>query len=74
MKHGRGKFSYYQQGECYDGEWQHGERHGRGTYHYSLGTKYEGYWERGLKWGRGTVEFSSGTRYDGMFASDKATG
>ena len=35
--HGKGQMFYADSGDAYDGDWQHGKKHGLGCQHYASG-------------------------------------
>eukprot|EP00759_Apiculatamorpha_spiralis_P021282 PhF_6_TR26206/c0_g1_i1/m.37331 len=55
----------------YDGEFQNGLRHGRGTFQYQDGSKYEGQWDNNQKEGEGRFTHPNGTVYFGKFEKGK---
>ena len=79
VKHGFGKL-VYRPGtlveESYEGEFDRGQRHGRGTYRYqpSTGMVYEGSWHRGLRHGKGTLRWPTGQFYRGDFCQERQAG
>ena len=46
----------FQLRERYVGEWEAGERHGYGTFHYASGSRYVGEWRRNQKEASGDEE------------------
>ncbi len=49
-------------GDEYEGEWENGKKHGKGTYKYCNGRVYEGSFKNGKKHGFGTYTFSDGSK------------
>ena len=64
----------YSNGERYSGEWQYGQRHGRGTYTYADGGSYSGDWERDKIQGEGTAKYSDNNVYSGSWTNGKIHG
>jgi hypothetical protein len=63
----------------YDGDWENGKPHGRGTMVYKQDdkrnrVKYEGQWKNGLRHGKGKLTWKSGETYDGDWKDDKREG
>lgn len=58
----------------YEGEYDHGQKHGLGCYSYSNGSVYRGNWLQGQKHGAGTITYSNGDKFAGMFFEDKKHG
>ncbi len=53
-------------GDEYDGEWNFGERDGKGTYTYRDGGSWSGIWKDGKPWtGHGKLRFQNGDVYEG---------
>jgi len=63
---GKGK-TEYKDGSAYDGHFQTGRRHGKGTYTNPMGyiTQYTGDWAYDTREGQGEFTFSNGDRYVG---------
>lgn len=61
-------------GSQYEGEFQNGQRHGRGTYQFSSGAQYGGDWKKGAKHGKGKFDYPDGSWYCGDFRDNKRQG
>ena len=61
-------------GQKYIGEFQNGERTGKGSYIYPHGLKYEGDFVNGRYNGQGTLSQPDGSKYVGTFLNDVANG
>lgn len=55
-------------GSRYDGEFERGQSHGRGTVVRASGTIYQGEWNDDKEHGHGTVVYRDGNRYEGNWA------
>ncbi len=64
----------YANGSAYEGEWQNGKEHGKGTYTYPDGSVYEGEWQNGKEHGQGTCTYASGSAYEGEWQNGKKHG
>ena len=51
----------------YDGQWQNGRKHGKGSYTWRDGEKYEGQWKGDQRNGEGNVTRVDGTREKGRW-------
>jgi len=58
----------------YEGEWQNGEKHGKGTFYYKNGNKFEGIFVNGLRNGHGVFYYANGDKYEGDWKFDKKNG
>ena len=68
-------------GDKYDGQWRHGEKHGFGTHVWgdfadngavgSTGERYAGQWSYGKKHGLGTYTWSDGDVFEGQWEHGK---
>jgi hypothetical protein len=58
----------------YIGNWNRGNKHGKGTYFFPNGDRYEGKWKRGKQHGEGTYFFSEGDKYVGNWKDGKKHG
>ncbi|EGR33581.1 protein kinase domain protein [Ichthyophthirius multifiliis] len=58
----------------YIGQWQNGNRHGRGKQLWVDGSIYEGYWKENMAQGKGRLIHSYGDAYIGQWSYDKANG
>lgn len=77
--HGRGTLTR-ENGDCYDGEWEAGKRHGQGiatgtiwTY-TTLAFRYVGSFANDQFHGQGTLTYNDGSGYVGPFVNDKRHG
>jgi len=52
----------YPGGHKFEGEWNDGEQHGRGTFTWSDGRKYTGMFKNGKPYGKGTYTYIDGTK------------
>lgn len=50
---GRGRFTWADDGDVYEGEFKADKREGRGKFTFASGNVYEGEWKAGKKEGRG---------------------
>jgi hypothetical protein len=57
----------------YEGEYQNGDRHGKGVMNYVNGSKYEGDWIVN-RHGYGVMKFSDGATYEGDYVNGSAHG
>jgi hypothetical protein len=80
LPHGKGILTYPSQ-HVYDGEFQEGRSHGKGTSYGTITTgarkgpfKYEGFWLEDMMAGRGKFTFPNGDVYDGDWSKDKPNG
>lgn len=55
----------YADGSTYSGQWQDGNRHGRGVFCWPNGDRYEGEWVNGAQHGQGTLATPDGSVYFG---------
>jgi hypothetical protein len=67
------KTEHYDNGS-YDGEFRHGQKHGRGKYTWNDGNSYDGEWKNGKRNGQGVLTFEDGTHYIGEFRNDARHG
>lgn len=81
VPHGRGKYTWTTSKrmsvryKCYyEGEYDHGERHGLGEYYYPNGSVYRGSWHRGHKHGAGSITYTNADRFSGWFLDDQKHG
>lgn len=51
----------------YVGQWENGEKQGRGVMTYPDGSKYDGEWKSGERHGKGALNMANGDRYVGTF-------
>lgn len=66
-RHGRGIMVWPDGKWHYDGEWNHDNRHGRGTMHFTNDQHYDGEWKDDSFHGRGTYTYGDGSRYEGQW-------
>ncbi|KAI3365588.1 hypothetical protein L3Q82_010663 [Scortum barcoo] len=80
VQHGRGTHvwilertdgSQYSQNNKYTGDFEQGQRHGQGTFHYAGGAIYEGEWRNNKKHGKGKFTFKDGHIFEGDFVNDQ---
>ncbi|XP_072312823.1 radial spoke head 10 homolog B-like [Eucyclogobius newberryi] len=80
VEHGHGKQTWillrevgsrYSQSNQYIGNFQHGQRHGQGTFYYADGAVYEGEWRNNRKHGKGKFTFKNGKVFQGEFVDDQ---
>mmetsp|Transcript_19640 Transcript_19640/g.36181 ORF Transcript_19640/g.36181 Transcript_19640/m.36181 type:complete len:737 (+) Transcript_19640:5078-7288(+) len=62
---------YYENGDSYKGNWVNGEKHGQGSYFYSL-TKstFTGDWDKNMKHGSGALTLANGDTVEGSWVKD----
>jgi hypothetical protein len=70
--HGKGARVYWN-GEKYDEEWEHGEKHGKGVQTWG-GNTYEAEFVRGEMDGKGVITFANGDKYEGGWENGKEHG
>jgi len=58
----------------YEGDWQKGQKHGKGAYIGFSGNKYEGEFKNDLRDGVGQWQMADGTLYKGLWKEDAFTG
>lgn len=75
-RHGHGVFIDPTVPCLYEGEWEHGLRHGKGKITYDdAGTNYyEGQWVEGARHGYGLLRYKSGNLYEGQWVWDRKVG
>lgn len=77
MPHGYG-IRFYKNGNKYDGYWEVGARHGKGTLHYEGKGDWVGEWNKNLPWnGEGVYQFKSNNdivRYEGKMVEGRLSG
>ena len=59
---------------CYEGEYKHGKKEGKGTAYYEGGEEYNGYFVNGLREGKGVFKWNDGTEWRGIFKNDEMNG
>mmetsp|Transcript_101267 Transcript_101267/g.285470 ORF Transcript_101267/g.285470 Transcript_101267/m.285470 type:complete len:231 (-) Transcript_101267:278-970(-) len=67
----------YTNGDIYEGEFQSGKRHGKGSYKYYTQVGYdvfEGTFEDNMKTGLGLLTYAKGGFYNGYFVNNKREG
>ena len=57
----------YPKGHKFEGEWNNGEQHGRGTFTWPDGRKYTGMFKNGNPYGQGTYTYLDGTKNFGKW-------
>lgn len=65
--HGQGTYSSEATKTQYVGQWEAGEKQGRGVMTYPDGSKYDGEWKSGERHGKGSLSMANGDRYVGTF-------
>ncbi len=75
--HGRGSLVYSsldpERGK-YEGEWENGQRHGKGRLIWKNGKIYEGDWRNDKLNGKGRLRWINGMEYEGEFESNAFSG
>ncbi len=61
-------------GKVYTGQWEFGERNGRGNLKYPDGRIYDGEFKSGFRTGKGIMIWPNGRKYAGDFVRGKRTG
>ena len=57
----------YPDGREYNGEFKHGNPHGKGVFKYDDGTEYNGEFKEGKRHGNGVLKYADGAEYNGEF-------
>ena len=70
LKEGKGKITYYKNGESYDGDFTEDEITGNGCYIFSNKNSYKGEFLKGKMHGKGVYKWWKGNEYEGEFAND----
>lgn len=73
LKRGHGMFRY-DNGDVYEGQWKHDQRHGEGRLQYLNGDVYQGSWVQDVKEGQGTLHYLNGEVYEGQWLADNRQG
>ncbi|KAJ1484687.1 hypothetical protein T484DRAFT_1621336 [Baffinella frigidus] len=60
----------YPNGDCYDGGFAGGLRHGEGSYSFADGDRFTGMWARGKKHGHGEYCWADGRKYVGHWRNN----
>ena len=71
--HGWGVY-VYPGGGRYEGQWQFGEKAGRGIREWRDGSRYDGQWQHNMPHGKGVMTYSDGGTYRGEFKAGKRAG
>jgi hypothetical protein len=71
---GKGVAKAHNGGNSYEGGFQDGRYHGKGTYTYANGAKYEGDFVDDKMHGKGTYTYANGAKYEGDFVEGKKRG
>ena len=58
----------------YIGDFKHGEKHGKGEFHWNDGRVYKGEWENGDMNGHGIMTYPDGTKETGKWKDDEFIG
>jgi hypothetical protein len=74
MRQGKGKFSFAEKDEWYEGDWVADKMHGEGVYSFTTGSCYAGSFENGMFEGRGKYTWSDGDIYEGLWMQNKMHG
>ncbi|KAF8565987.1 hypothetical protein P879_01891 [Paragonimus westermani] len=74
LLHGKGKFTWSEDGVCYTGDFSNNEISGTGRIEWPDGSYYEGEVVRGMRHGQGTYFHPSGLRYVGQWNNGKKHG
>ena len=61
-------------GEVYEGQWEAGDKHGKGKMTYASGELYEGQWKADNKHGQGKYTYADGGVYEGPYEADSMHG
>jgi len=72
--HGKGQMFYADSGDAYDGDWQHGKKHGIGCQHYASGDSYQGCYQNNKKHGKGTYRYADGDCHEGEYVEGRKHG
>jgi len=75
-RHGDGK-AVLPNGDRYVGSYEHGLRHGKGTYYFAstmTGARYVGEYHRGKRNGHGKMYYPDGSIYTGQWADNQRNG
>lgn len=67
MKNGKGKMTFIETGETYDGEFKNNEFSGFGTYKWNNNCEYTGNFANGKMNGKGKFKWSDGREYNGEY-------
>ncbi len=74
-KHGKGKYTFSDGHQYYNGEWKNNKRHGHGLRLYKSGDIYEGGFVNNMREGQGTIMIKeTGIVYQGTWLADKMHG
>jgi hypothetical protein len=71
--HGWGVY-VYPGGGRYEGQWQFGEKAGRGIREWRDGSRYDGQWQHNMPHGKGVMTYPGGGSYRGDFRAGKRSG
>ena len=74
LYHGKGKITWKETGNSYEGDWVYHHKTGKGKYTWANGAYYEGDFVDGNFNGYGIRLYSDGCRYEGQFKDDKRHG
>lgn len=74
LYHGKGKITWKETGNSYEGDWVYHHKTGKGKYTWANGAYYEGDFVDGDFNGYGIRLYSDGCRYEGQFKEDKRHG
>lgn len=72
--HGEGQMFYADSGDLYEGQWQHGKKHGRGCQQYATGDTYQGNYVNNKKHGQGVYRYADGDCHEGQYFEGRKHG
>lgn len=73
-ENGSGVYRYCPSGDVYTGEFQNGQRHGKGAMQYADGDQYVGAYREGRRAGEGVYRWQNGESYEGDFQAGRREG
>ena len=72
--HGQGCRLTFRNGDTYEGDFQFGQRHGKGLYTWKDGRQYKGAFFKNARQGKGTLIYPNSDFYEGHFIQGKRHG
>ncbi|KAL7576422.1 hypothetical protein ACA910_018226 [Epithemia clementina (nom. ined.)] len=72
--HGQGCRLTFRNGDTYEGDFQYGQRHGKGLYTWKDGRQYKGAFYKNARQGKGTLIYPNSDFYEGQFIQGKRHG